>query len=496
MKKYIYSLIMVGMLGSCDSILSPDPQGQIALDQLFSNENGIITAVNGAYQPLQGIYKGELLRVADLGSDDGWIWRKEVEPDIFIIDKTHGGIQTIWADHYSGITRTNTILNRIESFDNFTSDALKNSLIGQAKFLRAFYYFNLVRLYGGVPLILSEIVSREDSEKPRASIQQVYEQINTDLTDAIQLLPADNTIKNGNQAGMANSHTAKALMVLVALELENWDSVITHSADLMGTGVLLSNYADNFNGSQENGKQVYFEVQYGGVAAATTTGLSNTNSPPDFGGLAAIMPTDDNLDGKGGSLSSGNGFMQVFEANDSRKATLVQNYGLTNFIDPSKPKGSLYFVNKYYNTSDPRGLSTWNYPLIRFAEIVLSRAEALNEVGYEADGEAFDLLNKTRVNAGLTALTAADLPDQAAFRDALRKERRIELAFEAKRYFDLNRWGILEPAVQIQMDYIGLTFPNHKVITHPITQKPYYLNPIPSIEFVNNANLGEQNSGY
>ena len=208
------------------------------------------------------------------------------------------------------------------------------------------------------------------------------------------------------------------------------------------------------------------------------------------------MPTDENLQGKGGSLSSGNGFMQLFEANDLRKSTLVQNYGLTNFIDPSKPKGSLYFVNKYYNTVDPRGLSTWNYPVIRYAEILLSRAEALNETKYVADGEAFDILNKIRVNAGLTKLTSATLTNQAAFRQALRKERRIELAFEAKRYFDLNRWGVLESAIQIQMDFLGLKFPNSKMIDHPITKKKYYLNPIPSIEFVNNANLGSQNPGY
>lgn len=496
MKKYLGFLIVLGSLLGCDSILSPDPQGQITVDKLFSTENGISTAVNGAYQPLQGIYKGELLRITELGSDDGWIWRKEVEPDIFIIDKTYGGIQAIWADHYAGITRTNTVLNRISTFEGFTSENLKNSLMGQAKFLRAFYYFNLVRLFGGVPLIVNEIVSREDAEQPRASIQQVYDLITTDLTEAIKLLPNDNTVKNGNQAGTANAKAARALLVLVSLELEKWDLVVANSSELVKSGVLLPNYASNFNGSQENGAQVYFEVQYGGVAAATTSNNSNTYSPPDYGGSAAILPTDDDLKGKGGSLSSGDGFMQLFESGDKRKSVLVQNYGLTNFIEPTKPKGSLYFVNKYYNTVDPRGLSTWNYPLIRFSEIALARAEALNEVGFVADGEAFDILNKIRLNAGLVQFTSRELPNQEKLREAIRKERRIELAFEAKRYFDLNRWGLLEKSVQKQMDFLGLTFPKNKVIDHPITKKKYYLNPIPSIEFTNNAKLGAQNPGY
>jgi hypothetical protein len=496
MKKYFSFVLVLGTLFGCDSILSPEPQGLITVDKLFSSESGIITAVNGAYQPLQGIYKGELLRITELGSDDGWIWRKEVEPDIFIIDQTYGGIQGVWADHYTGITRTNTILNRIGKFEGFTSETLKKSLTGQAKFLRAFYYFNLVRLFGGVPLILDEVVSRGDAEQPRASIQQVYDQITADLTEAIQLLPNDNTAKNGNQAGTANAKSAQALLVLVNLELEKWDKVVSSSTDLVKSGMLLSNYAANFNGTQENGNHTYFEVQYGGVAGATTSNLSNTYSPPDYGGAAAILPTDDDLKGKGGSLSSGNGFMQLFEAGDRRKAVLVQNYGLTNFIDPSKPKGSLFFVNKYYNTVDPRGLSTWNYPLIRVSEILLARAEALNEMGYVADGEAFELLNRIRLNAGLSKLTAGELPNQEKLREAIRKERRIELAFEAKRYFDLNRWGLLEASVQKQMDFLKLTFPKNKVIVHPITKKSYYLNPIPSIEFTNNAKLGTQNPGY
>jgi starch-binding outer membrane protein, SusD/RagB family len=177
-------------------------------------------------------------------------------------------------------------------------------------------------------------------------------------------------------------------------------------------------------------------------------------------------------------------------------AIIVDDYGLANFIDPSMPDGSLNYVNKYYNTSDPRSLSTWNFPLIRYAEVLLNRAEALNEIGYQPDGEAFELLNQIRINAGLPALTAVDLPNQEAFRDRLRDERRIELAFETKRYFDLNRYGILKDVIQAQMEYTGLSFPQQRLVPHPITGKEYFLYPLPAIEFVNNAQLGEQNPGY
>ncbi len=497
--RYIISIIVfcTTLCMSCENILEPAPQGQVALDKLLTTENGILTAVNGIYQPLQGQYEGNMLRLTDLASDDGWTWRKETEPDIYIVEQTFSVSQDVWSTHFTGITRANTVLAHVESIEEFSSAEMKDAIVGQAKFMRAFYYFNLVRLFGGVPLILTEIKTREDAEQPRATIEQVYSQIKTDLADAVPLLPAAYPGGSGMEVGRPTSHAASALQALVHLELEAWSEAADAAAAVIGQGSLLPNYADNFNGSQENGPGSLFEVQYGGVTGETTGSQSSSFAPPDFdNGSAFILPTDDNLNGKGGSLSSGNSFVQLFDAEDLRKDVIIQSYGLVNFIDPSQPDGSLFYINKYYNTSDPHGLSSWNFPLIRYAEVLLVRAEALNEQGYVPNGEAFDLLNETRVNAGLSALTAADLPDQEAFRAALRNERRKELAFEAKRYFDLNRWGILQNVIQEQMDFLGLTFPGNRAITHPVTGKPYYLYPIPSIEFVNNANLGDQNPGY
>ncbi|MDF9799326.1 hypothetical protein OKW21_004589 [Catalinimonas alkaloidigena] len=496
--KIIILTFMLGtfLLAGCEDILEPAPQGQVALEDLLTTESGMITAVNGVYQPLQGLYEGNMLRITDMASDDGWTWRKETEPDIYIVEQTFNITQNVWSSHYTGITRANTVLANLSGIEEYSSQEMRNALEGQAKFMRAFYYFNMVRLFGGVPLILEEIESREDSEQARASIEQVYAQIKTDIADAITLLPPSYQGGAGMEAGRPTTYAASALKALVHLELEEWNEAAEAASAVIGKGSLLENYADNFNGSQENGPGVLLEVQYGGVTGQTASSQSNGFAPPDFNGAAFILPTDDNLNGQGGSLSSGNSFIQIFEPGDLRKDVIVQTYGLVNFIDPSMPDGSLYYVNKYYNTNDPIGLSTWNFPLIRYAEILLVRAEALNEQGYVPDGEAFSLLNSTRTNAGLSALTAADLPDQAAFRKALREERRKELAFEAKRYYDLNRWGILEETIQEQMDFLGLTFPSSRNISHPITGKQYYLYPIPSIEFVNNANLGEQNPGY
>nr|WKN37276.1 RagB/SusD family nutrient uptake outer membrane protein [Tunicatimonas sp. TK19036] len=496
--KYIIPIISLCaiLMMNCEDILEPTPQGQVALDDLLNSESGVLTAVNGIYQPLQGLYESNMLRLTDLASDDGWTWRKETEPDIYIVEETFSVSQNVWSAHYTGITRANTVLAYAQSVDEFSSSAVQESVEGQAKFMRAFYYFNLVRLFGGVPLILEEIKAREDAEQPRATIEQVYAQIKSDLNDAIALLPTTYPGGPGMEAGRPTTYTASALKAMVHLELEEWNDAASAAEVVIGNGSLLANYADNFNGTQENGPGSLLEVQYGGVTGETTGSQSDGFAPPDFNGSATFLPTDDNLNGQGGSLSSGNSFVQIFEEGDLRKEVILQSYDLVNFIDPSQPDGSLYYINKYYNTSDPEGQSTWNYPLIRYAEILLIRAEALNEQGYVPDGEAFTLMNSTRTNAGLPALSSAEVPNQQAFREVIGNERRKELAFEAKRYFDLNRWGILQDIIQEQMDFLNLTFPSNRTITHPVTGKEYYLYPIPSIEFVNNANLGEQNPGY
>lgn len=481
---------------NCEKILEPSPQGQISLDDLLKTESGILTAVNGIYNPLLGIYKGEFQRLVELGSDDGWIWRKEVEPDIFIIDPTYGGMTNIWSQHYTGITRANTVLARTGQIEDYSNDEIRSTIEGQAKFLRALYYFNLVRIFGGVPLIIEEIGSREDAELPRSSMTEVYTHIKQDLGEAINQLPIAYSGGSTMEKGRATSLSAQGLKALVHLELGEWQFALDHARMVIGNGIVLEEYSDNFNGSQENSPAVLFEVQYGGGVGATTSNISQMYAPPDFNGLAAVLPTDDNLNGKGGSLSSGNGIVQAFEEGDVRKSVILANYGLANFIDPSQPDGSLLYVNKYYNDVDPRGLSTWNFPVIRYAEMLLVAAEAMNELGYVADGDAFEWLNVIRINAGLTKYTSADLPNQDAFREALRQERRIELAYENKRFFDLNRWGILEESIQLQMDYLNLTFPSNKIISHPVTGQDYYLFPLPNNEFINNANLGEQNMGY
>jgi hypothetical protein len=490
------ALTLILIAPGCNNLLEPTPEGIIQLDQLFTTRDGIITAVDGSYAPLINLYKGPIQQLTDLASDDVWTWRNELDPDLYIIQPNSTYNQNVWVPLFLGVTRANAVIDNLSNVTDFTDPAVKNAVEGQAKFIRAFYYFNLVRLFGDVPLITKQIKTRDDAEQPRTPIKDIYAQIKADLTDAIALLPATYPASAGMEKGRPTTYAASALKALVHIELEEWEDVKAATAEIVKKGSLPDLYASNFNGTAENGPGAFFEVQYGGVAAATTSALGQSWSPASFAGGASMLPTDDNMNGKGGGLSSGAGIVQAFEPGDLRKTVNLAGYDLVNFLDASRPKGSLLYMNKYYNATDPRGLSTWNYPLIRFSEILLTRAEALNEIGYVANGEALELLNQVRVKAGLRPIGTSEVLNQQALREAIRKERRVELAFEGKRYFDLNRWGVLDTVIQKQMDFLSRSFPDTRMITHPVTGKKYFLYPIPANEFINNARLGEQNPGY
>ncbi|MGN6438731.1 MAG: RagB/SusD family nutrient uptake outer membrane protein [Agriterribacter sp.] len=486
-------ITMLVMLCSCKKILEPKPVGTNTLQSLVTTSNGITALTNGMYSPLYKLYDQTMQRLTDLASDDGWTWRNELETDIFIASPTYRFTKTAWTEYYRIINYANNILDNIDNVQDFPDEATKNSVRGQALFMRAFSYFNLVRLFGGVPLIEKQILVRSDAELPRVAIGDVYTLIKNDLTNAITLLPTTYGGAAGMEKGRPTTYAASALKSAVHLELEEWDEVIAASSAVIGNGALLQNYADYFNGKAENNAGSLFEVQYNNLNPAP---ISSAFAPAVYQGSALILPTDDDLEGKGGGPSSGGSFVQSYEPGDLRKNVTIATYGLPNFIDASKPNGTLFCINKFYNAVDPVGQSPWNYPLLRYAEVLLTRAEALNEKAYAPQGEAFELLNEVRSAAGLEELTAADLPSQSAFRDTVRHERRMELAFECIRYFDLNRWGIMQSRLQPQLDFLGLTFPSQWMITHPVTGKQYFLYPIPETEFINNASLGDQNPGY
>ncbi|MBN8858078.1 MAG: RagB/SusD family nutrient uptake outer membrane protein [Sphingobacteriales bacterium] len=485
----------------CKKILSPELQGQISVSNLVTTQSGIMTLVNGVYNPLIDMYNGTLSRLTDLASNDGWTPRVENDPDYLAVGPGFNFTTNFWSGSYKGIVNANAVLANADAVPDFSSVAIKNSVKGQSYFLRAFYYFNLVRLFGGVPLILNQVNSQDDAQQPRASMEDVYAQIKNDLDSAIALLPPSYNGSMNQEVGRATSYSAIALKTLVYLETNEWANAAAAANSIISSNKfsLQGIYANNFNGSAENGSQSLFEVQYSATAGSygNLYQLFAPAAAPYSSGFT-IAPTDDSLviGGVGGPNRGGQSFVQAFESGDLRKNTIITAYNIPNVLQSGRAAGTLYYVNKYLNITTPAGQSPWNVPVIRYAEILLAGAEALNETSYVADGPAFNMLNEVRQKAGLPGLTSATVTTQSEFRTALQHERRIELAFECKSFFDLNRWGILSAAIQPQLDNIAAPFPASKQITNPFTKMPYYLYPLPAYELANNAKIGSQNPGY
>ncbi|MFH5833841.1 RagB/SusD family nutrient uptake outer membrane protein [Halalkalibaculum sp. DA384] len=497
MKNQIFNAILVACLivmstGCGDEVLTPELKGQLSQDNLFTNEQGFLLALNGAYEPLNSIYDlGGLVQPLAKASDDGWTWRRETEEQLYSYTPTKSEATSWWDNHYTGISRCNKILSELGSTEVITGET-ENLIEGQVKFLRALYYFNLVRLYGGVPLIVDDVVLREDAEQPRASIEDVYDRIKTDLSEAINLLPESYSGSDSFEAGMATLGAAKTLMASIHLELGEWSDAASLAQEVIDSGVysLHDDYENNFYGNAENGSESIFEAQFSSASGALGANW-NFLKPEALGGGSGTLPTDVNND-FGNSTTSDDALVQAFENGDERFDVTLDSYGLPNFLDPSKPDGSMYHFNKYYDGGAFQpGQSPYNFPVYRYSEVLLIAAEALNELG-AGNTDAEDYVNRVRNRAGLDDLESSVSGDQDAMRTAIRQERRVEFAFENKRYFDLNRWAILEE----QIAKTGVTIESEKFISHPITGQPYHLYPLPSTEFINNANLGEQNPGY
>jgi tetratricopeptide (TPR) repeat protein len=345
------------------------------------------------------------------------------------------------------------ILDRIANITSTISDADKNQIIGESKALRAHYYFDLVRCFGGVPLYLHEVKDNGSAFIKRSSVDSVYNQITADFNDALTLL---NPPTKFPQSGAMTKGAVATELGLVYLTRKNYAKAIPlfESVTQMGYA-LLPNYADVFTLGNKNSKESIFEVQYKAgtdgqqsqfiykfiPVTPNTFTILGVNFNNTSGGLN--VPTDD--------------IVAAYEPGDKRlDASIVVAKGKYNsnidfmadsvvsILHPLTP-GSLSkkFIKKFYNK--PYGLlnnTDDNWPLYRYADVLLMLAESLNEQGKSA--EALPYLNQVRTRAGLASIT---LSDQTTLRSIIYHERRVELAFENHRWFDLVRTGLAIPVM-------------------------------------------------
>jgi hypothetical protein len=493
MKKILFTLLLAGFgLTSCGDFLEQLPESNRTSARFYQTRADFYNALVGAYNGLKrrGVYangSGALMVLQEMVSDNSTFTntRQPVNSSTFEVDdllfaKSNTLVQDAWTDLYIGIGRVNPILQRLPGATFAQAD--KDRFEGEARFLRALYYFHLVRLFGDVPLVTEPIEDPYGANNlPRAPREEVYALIIDDLTRAAGLLPA--TI-SAAEAGRASQWAAKTLLGKVYLTRGQYDQALPVLKDVNDNSgrQLMANFAQVFAPTTTfaANTEVIFALQYksgllpqGAAAAGTQGGVEQTQgsdmwsnwAPAGSGSL--LGP---NGGGGGGFNTPTTDLINAFEPGDARKEATL----LTSFLSGSTVIPSPYAV-KFRQQGAVNNDADVDFPVLRFADVVLMYAEALNET--DQPDAALVQLNRTRTRAKLPALAGLD---QAALRLAIEQERRVELAFENHRWPDLVRTGRYE-AVMSAKGYAVKDFHN--------------LYPVPQRETDLNANLS-QNTGY
>jgi tetratricopeptide (TPR) repeat protein len=481
MKKIISAVILSSLVtASCNrDFIELTPISTVSIDQLYKTDNDFRDALTGAYRSLQNQYQNFWI-FGDVRGDDSEQQVVKNDPwyysDTFTINNDLALLSTTWSNYYQLITRVNNVIARIEEVDASTLPN-KNRHIGEAKFLRALAYFDLVRIYGEVPMLTAPISTEQSYKLRRESAMTIYnEVIVKDLLDAETKLGA---AYSGTNVGRPTSGAAKALLGRVYLTLKDFAKAETKLREVTTMGyALLPNYNDLFDYSKnEHHSEYIFDVEYeeglGGQGSVFTHRFfPNSATMATFYGV------------RGGELAETNSptqkLISAFTETDKRRdITIGTKGGFTDatgkFVALPQATSQTY-TKKYITPVAVQNDSRANWKVIRYADVLLMLAEALNE--NEKTDEAVTFLNQVRQRAGLTPYA---LSSQADIREKIALERRLELSFEGHRWFDLVRTGkALEVMRPTGMQEYMTVFPV----------------PLSQVQVVNDKNIFPQNPGY
>jgi len=515
----IFSGLILTLASCSKSFVTLYPEGQVNEGNFYKTNSDFEEAVVGAYAPLRtaansSFYLEEMRAdntFFDYNAKDRGGSASEQLAE-FLDGSSNTTIYNIWAADYQGIQSTDVILDKIKNPPANMTDSEQNSLIGQAEALRAHYYFELVRLYGPVPLYLHEVTNARNAVVNRSPVDSVYAQIIADLTDAVSKLSPP---KSFPQSGAVTKGMAATELGLVYLTLHQYDKAtpLLQSVTQMGYA-LLPHYADVFKTSNKNSTESIFEIQY----KSGTDGQASQfiyDFIPVTPSTGVILGSAANYNNTAGSWNvPTQNLIDAYEPNDTRldaSIGVIKGHldAQTDFIPDSvvsilnnidtTGKGYGYttspahrFIKKQYNPpyNTPLEYNTDDdWPVYRYSDVLLMLAESLNEQGQSA--AALPYLNQVRQRAGLPP---AATTDQSMLRDTIAHERRVELAFENHRWFDLLRTGqaisVMTAYGVLQKQAFGFLLPTSYSVTQ---NKLVYA--IPFRETQVNPGL-TQNPGY
>lgn len=470
-KLFIIPALFMGLaFSSCDSYLDLEPQSVLTPDNAYQTPSDWEKALYGAYGSLQEVFVGKwTITLGEFGTDEvipfdmGWAAYSQLH--YYTFSAGHEFLDSHYRVCYEGIKRCNGVLDMPS---DVVSAESYNSIIMQARFLRGVYYFSLVKMYGGVPLWLKSSIDKDNIMIPRATVDEVYEAIVADMEAALGL-PA--TWSAPQDKGRVTSSAAQAMLARVYLQWGKPAEALKYCKMLDGKFRLYDNLKDIFDPKNKNQEiENIFEIQFKhsgawgleGSLQANYWGPRGVGGPTAFGGWGGFGPTRYLYDS--------------YDVKDKRRSAFF----FTEFggVVQDPPSTSKFFDSEYGNEIEDDNV---NYIMIRYADVLLMKAEALNAMG-DTSNEKYDAINQIRRRAGLSDITSSMNLSKEAFADLVLEERLHELCCEHVRRDDLVRHGKL---VEYMRDHAGVTI------------QPYHvLYPIPQAAMDANEAINENNPGY
>lgn len=462
MKKILVlaSLATLLMTSCGDSFFDLEPASSVTIDKVYKTASDYNVAVIGCYAKLQSQvnfytecceYRSDNLSLGapTAGTQDRY------DIDHFTEKPSNGILSSYWANFNNNVYRCNLLLDQIDGA-NFAEN-LKKQYKGEAMFIRALNYFNMYRIWGGVPATKHVVSAAEALKVARYSDEQMFDLIAGDLKEIVDNNYLPETYSSADM-GRATSGAAKALLGKVYLTFHKWTEAKDILSQLIGKYQLVSPIAQVFNVDNKNNNEIIFAVHFNKEIEGEghSYWYNLTNASDDTNQTSSLLNT--------------------FPTGDARK-------DLITYVQVEK---NVRLMNKFYDTKSPTFKTVGNDQiLLRYADVLLMYAEALNEIQYDASEGSLALkyLNAVRQRAGISNLTAKQLPTQEKFRKGILVERQREFPYEGQRWFDLVRMGfaksvMAENGVEIK-DYLLL---------FPIPQQ--------EIEKVGDKSILWQNPGY
>lgn len=462
MKKILVlaSLATLLMTSCGDSFFDLEPASSVTIDKVYKTASDYNVAVIGCYAKLQSQvnfytecceYRSDNLSLGapTAGTQDRY------DIDHFTEKPSNGILSSYWANFNNNVYRCNLLLDQIDGA-NFAEN-LKKQYKGEAMFIRALNYFNMYRIWGGVPATKHVVSAAEALKVARYSDEQMFDLIAGDLKEIVDNNYLPETYSSADM-GRATSGAAKALLGKVYLTFHKWTEAKDILSQLIGKYQLVSPIAQVFNVDNKNNNEIIFAVHFNKEIEGEghSYWYNLTNASDDTNQTSSLLNT--------------------FPTGDARK-------DLITYVQVEK---NVRLMNKFYDTKSPTFKTVGNDQiLLRYADVLLMYAEAPNEIQYDASEGSLALkyLNAVRQRAGISNLTVKQLPTQEKFRKGILVERQREFPYEGQRWFDLVRMGFAKSV----MAENGVEIKDYQLL-FPIPQQ--------EIEKVGDKSILWQNPGY